>query len=103
MCLKKEKVYKIAPLPFQGQKRRFVNGFVLAMQQMKAGKEITVIVDLFGGSGLLSHTAKRIFPECRVIYNDFDNYSQRLQNNPGQTNYCPISGRLPEIVRKKRR
>ncbi|AXN96626.1 hypothetical protein [Pasteurella multocida] len=41
-----------------------------------------IIVDVFGGSGLLSHTAKRLKPQARVIYNDFDNYSERLQHIP---------------------
>lgn len=45
----------------------------------------TVFVDLFGGSGLLSHIAKRTKPESTVVYNDFDNYRCRLQHIP-QTN-----------------
>ncbi|BFU65403.1 hypothetical protein [Rodentibacter abscessus] len=36
------------------------------------------IIDTFGGSGLLSHTAKCIKPKARVIYNDFDGYAERL-------------------------
>lgn len=39
-----------------------------------------VIIDLFGGSGLLAHTAKRVLPECRVIYNDYDDFHIRLLN-----------------------
>ena len=74
------KVYKTAPLPFQGQKRRFINAFGVAMKELKAKQEVKIIVDLFGGSGLLSHTAKRIFPNAQVIYNDFDNYSDRIKN-----------------------
>ena len=35
---------------------------------------------MFGGSGLLAHTAKRAKPKARVIYNDYDNYSERLAN-----------------------
>ena len=38
------------------------------------------IVDLFGGSGLLSHIAKRVKPDAAVIYNDFDNYQRRIVN-----------------------
>ncbi|MBD8348566.1 DNA adenine methylase [Dysgonomonas sp. HGC4] len=75
-----KKNYTTAPLPFQGQKRRFINAFGLAMTELKAKQEVKIIVDLFGGSGLLSHTAKKIFPEAKVIYNDFDNYSLRLKN-----------------------
>lgn len=74
------KVYKTAPLPFQGQKRRFIGSFSLAMKDLKGKQDVKIVVDLFGGSGLLSHTAKKIFPEAKVIYNDFDNYSLRLRN-----------------------
>jgi len=67
--------YTQAPLPFQGQKRRFVKEF---KKRLKVYRDGTVFVDLFGGSGLLSHTAKVTHPNSTVIYNDFDNYSQRL-------------------------
>lgn len=75
-----KKRYTSAPLPFQGQKRRFIGAFALALEELKQNQDVKVIVDLFGGSGLLSHTAKDIFPDCQVIYNDFDNYSVRLRN-----------------------
>ena len=52
----------------------------IAMTELKTKQKVDIIVDLFGGSGLLSHTAKRIFPEAKVVYNDFDNYSLRLEN-----------------------
>lgn len=74
------KIYKVAPLPFQGQKRRFVGAFAQILTEANEKQGVRIIIDLFGGSGLLSHTAKRILPECRVIYNDFDNYNQRLRN-----------------------
>jgi len=69
--------YNSAPLPFQGQKRRFNRAFREALHKFK---DATVFVDLFGGSGLLSHIVKCERPDARVVYNDFDNYSQRLQN-----------------------
>ena len=54
-----------APLPFQGQKRRFIR----QLEEMANGQaEGAVFVDLFGGSGLVSHTIKRARPDCRVIY-----------------------------------
>ena len=71
-----------APLPFQGQKRRFIKQLEEMAKQQKEG---TVFVDLFGGSGLVSHTIKRARPDCRVVYNDFDHYSERLAN-VGRTN-----------------
>lgn len=72
MC---NKVYTSAPLPFQGQKRRFISDFKEVLTQFD---DIDTVVDLFGGSGLLSHIAKRTRPELRVIYNDYDYYCDRL-------------------------
>lgn len=76
------KDYKVAPLPFQGQKRNFVEPFKKALRELKEKQDITIIVDLFGGSGLLSHTAKSICPETKVIYNDYDDYHVRLNTIP---------------------
>lgn len=70
------RIYKCAPLPFIGQKRHFVREFAGVLKQLEGS--IDTVVDLFGGSGLLSHTAKRVLPQCRVVYNDFDNYERRL-------------------------
>ena len=70
------KVYKCARLPFMGQKRYFLKDFTKVLEQV--GDEIDTVVDLFGGSGLLSHTAKQVLPGCRVVYNDFDRYIDRL-------------------------
>jgi len=74
----KTKNYSSAPLPFQGQKRRFVKQFIEVIKK----RPDRVYVDLFGGSGLLSHVAKTIHPDARVIFNDYDNFSQRLENIP---------------------
>jgi hypothetical protein len=68
------KIYTSAPLPFQGQKRRHVKEFANIIKALKPG----LVIDLFGGSGLLAHTAKRTWPQSRVIYNDYDNYCERL-------------------------
>lgn len=75
-----KKMFKTAPLPFQGQKRRFAGGYATALQELSKKQDVKVIVDLFGGSGLLAHISKHIVPETRVIYNDFDNYTERLLN-----------------------
>lgn len=71
------KKFTSAPLPFMGQKRKFLKQFIPALQQYPSE---AIYVDLFGGSGLLSHTVKSIYPNAKVIYNDFDNYRERLQN-----------------------
>lgn len=73
------KIYTQAPLPFMGQKRRFLTLFKQALNEFP---EATIFVDLFGGSGLLSHTAKHYRPDAIVIYNDYDDYHLRLINVP---------------------
>lgn len=73
------KLYLSAPLPFVGQKRMFAKQFIEVIRQYPAD---TVFVDLFGGSGLLSHITKHFHPDARVIYNDFDNYRLRINNIP---------------------
>ena len=73
------KQYVSAPLPFVGQKRMFAREFI---QVLKRYPDDAVFVDLFGGSGLLSHITKYQKPGASVVYNDFDNYRQRLENIP---------------------
>ncbi|WP_410681341.1 hypothetical protein [Avibacterium paragallinarum] len=73
--------YKQAPLPFVGQKRLFLNAFKQVLNDnIPNDGEGWTIIDTFGGSGLLSHVAKRIKPKARVIYNDFDGYADRLKH-----------------------
>ena len=67
--------YKKAPLPFVGQKRNFVKALIPIIERQP---DDTIFVDLFGGSGLLSNVVKELKPNARVIYNDFDNYAERL-------------------------
>lgn len=73
------RLYLSAPLPFVGQKRMFAKHFIDVIKQYPKG---TLFVDLFGGSGLLSHIAKHFHPESLVVYNDFDNYRLRINNIP---------------------
>ena len=75
----KNKIFTSAPLPFMGQKRKFLKQFKLALAKYPAD---ATYVDLFGGSGLLSHTVKRLYPNATVLYNDYDNYRERIQNIP---------------------
>lgn len=73
----KTKIYSSAPLPFMGQKRNFLKHFKEALKHYPSD---AIYVDLFGGSGLLSHTVKALYPNSKVVYNDFDNYHQRIEN-----------------------
>ena len=69
------KLYLSAPLPFMGQKRMFAREFIKVLEQFK---DKTVFVDLFGGSGLLSHITRHQRPDATVVYNDYDGYCRRL-------------------------
>lgn len=73
------KQYLSAPLPFVGQKRMFAKEFIKVLGHYP---DTAVFVDLFGGSGLLSHITKCQRPDATVVYNDFDNYRRRLENIP---------------------
>lgn len=57
----------------------FVNKYLEAIAEIRNQVEINTVVDLFGGSGLLSHSAKRHFPNLDVIYNDYDLFTKRLE------------------------
>lgn len=71
------KQFSTSPLPFVGQKRNFIRQYKDVLSSLPPN---TTIVDLFGGSGLLSHVAKRHRPDCTVVYNDFDHFERRLNN-----------------------
>lgn len=72
---------KRAPLPFIGQKRNFIQYLQPLLKKHFANKgDGWTIIDVFGGSGLLAHVSKYTLPNARVIYNDFDDYSQRLKH-----------------------
>lgn len=72
-----KKEYLSAPLPFVGQKRMFAAKFKEVLKQYP---DDAIFVDLFGGSGLLSHITKHEKPKATVVYNDYDNYRERLDN-----------------------
>lgn len=67
--------YTSAPLPFQGQKRNFAKKFAEVLGEFP---DDALYLDLFGGSGLLSHITRRLKPESRVIWNDHDDYYGRF-------------------------
>lgn len=96
----KNKVYTTAPLPFMGQKRKFLKAY---REALNAYPENAIYVDLFGGSGLLAHTTKKHYPAAQVIYNDYDNYRERISVIP-QTNelLAKIRAVLVACVKDKR-
>ncbi|MDR2274499.1 MAG: DNA adenine methylase [Sphingobacterium sp.] len=74
--MKASKNYNSSPLPFMGQKRRFLTKF---KTELESCDPKATYVDLFGGSGLLSHTVKQYCPDSQVIFNDYDNFSKRIE------------------------
>lgn len=62
-----KKIVKTAPCPLQGQKCSFVEQFKKILSEYKDEYPVGVVADLFGGSGLLFHTAKRMYSQMEVI------------------------------------
>ncbi|EAK4448079.1 hypothetical protein CYI58_00475 [Campylobacter upsaliensis] len=71
--------YKIPPLAFNGNKKNMLKLYREALEDMRCyiTKE-TIFYDVFGGSGLLAHEAKRLFQNNEVIWNDYDDFQSRL-------------------------
>lgn len=79
--------YSQPPLPFTGNKRNWSNRIEEIFKLIP--DETSIIVDVFGGSGILSNWVKFYKPELCIIYNDFDNYSSLFQD---QSNIDKING-----------
>lgn len=71
------KEYTKPPLPFEGNKKLWRKNY---KEILKEYNDIEIFVDLFGGSGILSNWTKKTYKDAIVIYNDFDNYRERLNN-----------------------
>lgn len=80
------------PLPFMGNKFKWARALPEIFRKIDAD----VVIDAYGGSGLLSHIAKRATPRARVYYNDYDGYTERLSRLE-QTNELRV--RIYEIVK----
>lgn len=77
--LNEETCLQFGPAAVHGAEAPFCRRIQEALGQFP---NATVFVDLFGGSGLLSHVAKQERPDVQVVYNDFDDFHLRLQNIP---------------------
>lgn len=66
----------------------------------------TVIVDVFGGSGVLSSYFAKRYPNNQVIYNDFDHFVDLVKNKDiikrinNVLNYSvvPLNNKLNEVI-----
>ncbi len=73
--------YNKPPLTFMGNKKNMLKHIKQVLQDMQGDGYIndeTIFLDVFGGSGLISHNIKQWYPKNRVIWNDYDNYQKRL-------------------------
>ena len=64
------------PLPFIGNKGKWIKllyEYFKDNKVLKLNKNV-IIVELFGGTGLLSILFKQLYPDNVVIYNDYDHY-----------------------------
>ena len=66
------------PLSFIGNKSKYKKIFIQVLK--RDFNDQYIYVDLFGGSGYLSYVVKYIFPNAKVIYNDYDNYLDRVKH-----------------------
>ena len=72
------------PLPFIGNKSLYRSVILQILQTyipIVSKQQDFSIVDVFGGSGFCAYLARQVFPDethIHVIYNDYDNYVNRL-------------------------
>ena len=72
------------PLPFQGNKsqyRKIILDILETYIPIAMKEKEFYIVDVFGGSGFCAYLARQVFhdmPNVHVVYNDYDNYVDRL-------------------------
>lgn len=81
-----KKIIKTSPVPFIGQKRNVIKHLYEYFKNIDFDEDV-IIIDLFGGSGLLANLFKRMYPSNRVIWNDFDNM-QEVYKNIDELNEC---------------
>lgn len=76
------RIYHKPPLPFNGNKSKWISGIIELVENNKLKfPDNTLILDLFGGSGILSQTFAKLFPKCKVIYNDYDHYTEIISKS----------------------
>lgn len=90
-------ILKKPVLPFRGNKKVWFNKFKEIITNLTYDN--LTVVDVFGGSGLLSYWVKQFKPNYQVIYNDFDDFILRLEHM-NETEI--IRQRLREIIDNNR-
>lgn len=75
----KNKAFRSPPLPFSGNKKYLAGELYDEAALLPSG---ATVWDCFGGSGVCARCIKDARPDVRVVYNDFDGYSERLRHAP---------------------
>lgn len=73
----KNRDFREPPLAFSGNKKYWAAELMDEAALLPAG---ATVWDVFGGSGVCARCIKDARPDVRVIWNDFDNYSERLRH-----------------------
>lgn len=71
-------IYKRAPLPFRGNKTKWIKDLINYFVKNHDKFENLVFIDVFGCSGIISSLLAKLYPNNKVIYNDFDYYTKLL-------------------------
>lgn len=71
-------IYKRPPLPFRGNKFKWIKDLIKYFVKNHNKFKNYVFIDVFGGSGIISQAIAKLYPNNKVIYNDFDYYTKLL-------------------------
>lgn len=97
-----KRIFTRPPLPFIGAKKNCFKELAQVINEFKNSHkdhEEYIFVDLFGWSGLLSQKIKEFLPNNHVVWNDYENYSERLEKIAETEK---IRQELYEIVKNKK-
>lgn len=71
-------IYKRAPLPFRGNKTKWIKDLIKYFVKNHDKFKNYTFIDVFGCSGIISSLLAKLYPNNKVIYNDFDYYTKLL-------------------------
>lgn len=92
-------IYKRPPLPFRGNKTKWIKDLIKYFVKNHDKFEDFVFIDVFGGSGIISSLLAKLYPNNKVIYNDYDNYTSLLK--PSSINKLnELKNKIHEIMSK---
>lgn len=87
--------YKSIPFSFSGNKLRSCD---VVSRNVGLLGGVRGIVDVFGGSGILSANLKKDYPHLPIVYNDFDGYSRQFVHlEELEDAYCYFNDKLERL------